>query len=206
MHPFPALPATLAQEIFASLCAALPPPLEDTQASQDSRDIMAMEAVAALVPADAAEAMLAVQAVAAEAHARDCLRLANEHRADIRTAIRCRAQAASMMRQMHKALRSLHQAQAQRPPREALREAERIPMPDSQAQQERVAEAESYAMMNPIAAVRLRRKATPTREVLASLGPDAAPPDPAILDTLIHSRSPVLCALDNIAQQWALAA
>lgn len=206
MHPFPTLPAALAHEIFANLCASLPPPLEDTPDSRDARDIMAMEAVAALAPADAAEAMLAVQVVAAEAHARDCLRLANDHRGDIRTAIRCRAQASAMMRQMHQSLRTLRQTQAMRPPLEAMRAAERIPAPDRQALRERTAEAETYAMMNPVATVRLRRRVEPTRSVLASLGPDAALPDPAILDTLIHSRSPVLCALDDIAQRWSQAA
>lgn len=206
MYPFPTLPDSLAREIFADLCATLPPPLDDSAESRDARDIMAMEAVAALAPADAAEAMLAVQAVVAEAHARDCLRLANQYRSDMATAIRCRAQAAAMMRQMHRALRALRQTQALRPPIEAIRAADSIPLPDQQVRQQRVAQAEDYAMMNPLAAARLRRRSEPTRTVLATLGPDAAPPDPTILDTLIHSRSPVLCALDNIAQRWAAAA
>jgi hypothetical protein len=125
MYPFPNLPPALSREIFAALCRSLPQPVDDTQQARDARDTMAMAAVAALDPDDTAEAMLAVQVVVAEAHARDCLRLATEHRDDLPTACRCRAQAASMMRQMHQALRVLRQTQALRPivPAEHLPEA-----------------------------------------------------------------------------------
>lgn len=115
MYPFPNLPPALSREIFASLCRSLPPPADETQQARDARDTFAMAAIAALDPSDTAEAMLAVQVVTAECHARDCLRLATEHRHDLPIAFRCRSQAAALMRQMHQALRALRLAQAQRP-------------------------------------------------------------------------------------------
>lgn len=119
MYPFPYLPPTLSREIFAELCRSLPPPADETQSARDARDTIAMAAVAGLNPADAAEAMLAVQVVLAEAHARDCLRLATKHCNDLPTAFRCRSQAAAQMRQMHQALRALRQSQAIRPDAQA---------------------------------------------------------------------------------------
>jgi hypothetical protein len=114
MYPFPTLPPRLSREIFAALRQALPNPTEDTEDAQDARDIIAMAAIAALDPIDVAEAMLAVQVVATEAHARDALRLASLPGVDLACILRCRAQAASMMRQMHQALRALHRMQAAR--------------------------------------------------------------------------------------------
>lgn len=119
MYPFQTLPPRLSREIFAALRQALPNPPEDTQDAIDARDMIAMAAVAALDPVDAAEAMLAVQVVSTEAHARDSLRLSNLPDIDLPTILRCRAQAASMMRQMQQALRALHRMQAMRPLPEA---------------------------------------------------------------------------------------
>lgn len=115
MYPFQTLPPRLSREIFAALRQALPNPTEDTQDALDARDMIAMAAVAALHPVDVAEAMLAVQVVNTEAHARDSLRLSNLPNTDLPTILRCRAQAASMMRQMQQALRALHRMQAMRP-------------------------------------------------------------------------------------------
>ncbi len=115
MYPFQTLPPRLSREIFAALRQALPNPPEDTQDAIDARDMIAMAAIAALDPVDAAEAMLAVQVVNTEAHARDGLRLSNLPNTDLPTILRCRAQAASMMRQMQQALRALHRMQAMRP-------------------------------------------------------------------------------------------
>lgn len=119
MYPFQTLPPRLSREIFAALRQALPDPPEHTQDAIDARDMIAMAAVAALDPVDAAEAMLAVQVVNTEAHARDSLRLSNLPNTDLPTILRCRAQAASMMRQMQQALRALHRMQAMRPIPEA---------------------------------------------------------------------------------------
>lgn len=112
MHPFPGLPPSVAREAFAELCRALPPPIDG---SQDARDTLAMEAAAAFRPADLTEALMVVEIVATEAHARACLREAGEHQADIKVVRQSRAQALSMMRQKQRALRMLHEYQAARP-------------------------------------------------------------------------------------------
>jgi len=115
MYPFSTLPPRLSSTVFAELRASLPPPLDDSQEALDGRDMMAMAAVASLGPCDVTEALLAAQVVAAEAHARDAMRLTNTHRADLGMVLRCRAQAASMIRTMHRALGVLHRMQAMRP-------------------------------------------------------------------------------------------
>jgi len=111
MHPFPGLPPSVAREAFAELCRALPPPIDG---GQDARDTLAMEAAAAFRPADLTEALMVVEIVATEAHARACLREAGEHQADIKVVRQSRAQALSMMRQKQRALRMLHEYQAAR--------------------------------------------------------------------------------------------
>ena len=60
--PRPALPATVSRVVFAELCARLPPPPVDTPEARAERDAVAMDAAAALHPADAFEAKLAAQA------------------------------------------------------------------------------------------------------------------------------------------------
>jgi len=114
MFNLPNLPPTIAREVFADLCATPPPPATDTAEARESRDILAMAAVAALRPADAFEALLAAEAVTADALAEDCLRLATEHRDDFAKTVRCRAQACAMMRQGRQALRTLEQMRAAR--------------------------------------------------------------------------------------------
>ena len=71
-----------------------------------------MDAVEALHPGDAFEARLAVQIVAMDAHAGDCLRSAGLAVNDPMEVRRCRAQATSMARQADAALRSLLRIQA----------------------------------------------------------------------------------------------
>ena len=115
MHPFPGLSPRVSSEAFAELCRALPPPINASQAARDSRDMLAMAAVAAFRPADITEALMVVEIVAIEAHVRECLRLAGLHQADIKVSHQCRAQATAMMRQKQRALRMLHEYQAARP-------------------------------------------------------------------------------------------
>ena len=75
--------------------------------------------VVCLLPANADEANLAAQYVAANAQAMDCLRLAREHAADVSLVLKCTAQSASMMRQARGARAQLLRAQAARQKREA---------------------------------------------------------------------------------------
>ncbi len=51
MHALPNLPASIAREVFAALCASLPAPAADTPEARGGRDDAAMAAVAALHPA-----------------------------------------------------------------------------------------------------------------------------------------------------------
>jgi hypothetical protein len=114
MHTIPNLPPAIVRAVFAGLCGLLPPPGTDTAEARADRDELAMAAVAALHPADAFEADLAVQIVGANAHAKDSLRLAAAAGQDVWEARRCRAQAAVMMRHMQSGLRALERRQQTR--------------------------------------------------------------------------------------------
>jgi hypothetical protein len=70
--------------------------------------------VACLLPANASEAALGTQYVAANVQALDCLRLAREPGLDPGFALKCRAQSVSMMRQALSAMRMLLRVQAVR--------------------------------------------------------------------------------------------
>jgi hypothetical protein len=108
------LPREAFHEIVLILRGALPPPVSDDPGGLVRRDRAAMAAVAALRPENAAEGRLAAQFVAADAWAMDCLRLAGERRRELEIARKCRAQAASMMREGKSALRMLLKLQAVR--------------------------------------------------------------------------------------------
>src|SRR5262245_52246151 len=115
MHtPPPDFPVAIAREVFARLCSSLPPPAVDTPEARALRDDLAYAAVEALYPADAAEAELAVQAVAANAHAMDSFRMAGQPDRSEDFVLRCRAQAQSMMRTAQSAIRALERRQAAR--------------------------------------------------------------------------------------------
>ena len=114
MNPFPTLPPRVAQEVLAQLFSALPPPPDDGPTAREDRDAVAVATIAAFRPADVMEAMLAVQVVLCDAFSLDCLREANRHRADIKMVLKCRAQAAALMRRMHRDLRALQARQAAR--------------------------------------------------------------------------------------------
>ena len=72
-HASPDFPIALAREVFARLCTSLPPPRDGTPEARAVRDDLAYAAVGAYYPVDAGEAELAVQIVAANAHALDSL-------------------------------------------------------------------------------------------------------------------------------------
>ncbi len=111
MDPFDKIPEKIAIFITAQLYRALPPPADDRPEAREARDVIAMAAIAKLGPVNAAEATLAVHAVAAQAHATDCLVAINENRDDFRRAGQCRAQSALMMRQAVQTLRELRELQ-----------------------------------------------------------------------------------------------
>ena len=114
-----ALPRHLYYQVVHALRLALPPPASNQPHDLLHRDRAAIAQVASMLPANAEEAMLAAQVVAAGAQALDCLRLLRRHEADGATGFKCTAQAASMMRQANAARSLLMRLQAAREKREA---------------------------------------------------------------------------------------
>ncbi len=113
------LPADAYYHLVRTLRLTLPPPLTDTPEDLLRRDHAAIARVAALVPANAAEAELAAQFVAASEQWKDCLRLAQAPDIDPEWAAKCRAQAIGMMRQANSVLRLLLRLQEARGKRDA---------------------------------------------------------------------------------------
>jgi hypothetical protein len=101
------------------LKAALPPIAPGGTEYGWQRDNAAIEQVASLCPADAAEAALALQHVVLQAHAMEFLRRANQPGTVPAQTLRCTAQAANMMRQAEGALRLLLRMQDERRKRQA---------------------------------------------------------------------------------------
>src|SRR5438105_1331628 len=113
------LPADAYYHLVRTLCPALPPPLSDNPDDLSRRNHAAITRIAALIPANAAEADLAALFVAASEQWKDCLRLAQLPETTPQMAPKCRAQAVSMMRQAQSALRLLLKLQEARDKREA---------------------------------------------------------------------------------------
>ena len=113
------LPADAYYQLIRTLCLTLPPPLTDSPDDLTRRNHAAIARIAALVPANAAEADLAAMFVAASEQWKDCLRLAQLPETNPDMAVKCRAQAISMMRQSQSALRLLLRLQEVREKREA---------------------------------------------------------------------------------------
>ena len=110
----PQLPAAVARQVLQTLIPLLQPPISDTPESLAARDAAAIAAVASFHPADAAEALLAVQTVAAYAHAMDSRRLAARPGLAREDVLRLRSLAATKMRVAQSVLRTLLDIQAVR--------------------------------------------------------------------------------------------
>ena len=204
--------------IAHDLHALLPPPPIDTPENTARRDIAAIGRVAALLPANADEASLATQSVAAEAHALLCQRLATEHADEPKIVLQCVAQSSSMMRQA-RAWRSLllrvqaarekleqnpeARAAAAHTEQRALRlmtEALAMPVPAPsprpptaapQPQPAAIAEAERYALVHRARAILIRRHGRlPDRRDIGLVPPD-------VVHALVTGTTPVLRALDK---------
>ena len=113
------LPADTYWQLVHTLRLALPPPLSDAPEDRLRRDHAAIARVAALAPANAAEADLAAQSVAASEHSKACLHLAQLPDTTADQAAKCRAQAIALMRLAQGALRLLLRLQQARAKREA---------------------------------------------------------------------------------------
>lgn len=108
------LPASVQRYIHFELYQSLPPPHDSSPDMLAARNDTALLAVAQLAPVNTGEALLAIQAIASEAHARDALRGASQHHHDLDQVRRSRAQSAMMTRQAAQARKELRIAQETR--------------------------------------------------------------------------------------------
>ncbi len=115
-------PTTLAGQLMAdvyhdlihTLRRALPSPLTDSPEDLARRDRAVIAKIAALCPANAAEAEQAALYVAASEQWKECLRFAQQPERSFHGALKYRALANSMMRQAQSALRLLLRIQTAR--------------------------------------------------------------------------------------------
>jgi hypothetical protein len=114
------LSSTALDEFYVDISDSLPPPVNPTPELRERRLTTAIETFHALHPATAYEAHLAVKIVLCGAHGIDALRLAGVFRDDFAKMSRCRAQAASLMREERAAQRKLDQEQKMRRAVEAV--------------------------------------------------------------------------------------
>jgi hypothetical protein len=209
----PAFPRPSPARSLPPSAPASPPPVTDNPEARAARDETATAAVAALHPADAFEALLAAQIIGADAHAKDCLRLAVQPGQQPEAARSFRAQASAMMRHMQSGLRALQRTQATREKAEAAMHpvdaSAPLPAP-SRAQAEPpqpvvphpsaaphepdratdLMDAEQYAAIYPDCAARIRTLGGPPMPL------DFGPPKPEIIEAHVTGTSPILRALD----------
>ena len=187
----PKLPPTIARHTVFLLMELLPPPLTDTPEERAARDEAAIASLAVLNPGDAYEARLAARAVAADARATECLRLASVPKLHPDRVDQCLRQANAMMRASEAALRSLRAMQAAREKAEAAAQAASVPaaLPAGDV----VAEADRFARRRPKEAGLIRR--------LGRLPNGLAPMAPEVVQVIITGTTPALRALDRPPDQ-----
>jgi hypothetical protein len=167
----PSLSTIARQEYYAELGNSLPPPVLDKPEYRERRMKAAVETFEALHPGDAYEARLAVQIVLSAAHAAEALREAGVFRDDFAKRTKCRAQAASMMREESSAKRTLEREQKVRLTTEAVADTPKAQPPvESAPRQPAGAQAAATA-----------RQSAPELPAVASPRPAAtqAPPPPS---------------------------
>ncbi len=103
LYPIPNVPDSLARQIYADLLNYLPLPPNDTPEARLIRDSRAMAAVAALIPENAAEAEIAITAIATDFHAKHALAAASRPNLTIEALKNLRGMTASMSRQSQNA-------------------------------------------------------------------------------------------------------
>jgi len=197
------------QEYYVELGNSLPPPLVDQPEHRQRRLTTAVEAFEALCPGDSYEARLAVQIVLSGAHAAESLREAGVYREGFAKRSRCRAQAASMMREERAARRMLAQEQKVRLATEAVASipkaqpaAASAPPPPKQAgsppppSPEAIAKAEAFAQQHVVAAAQIRHDRGVTPQSKAYFRRLSLPTDPAVIDALVRGTSDALTLLD----------
>ena len=108
------LPPGIYYQRVHTFCDALPAPLSDSPEHLALRNQAAISHVAALEPANIAEAELAALHVIALQQVKSATRLAEDPATPLPKVVQCRAQALGYMRQAHGALRALERMQARR--------------------------------------------------------------------------------------------
>jgi hypothetical protein len=187
----PQLPPAIARHTIFLLLESLPPPLSDLPEERAARDEAAIASLAVLKPADAFEARLAARAVAADARATECLRLASVPKMPLDRVDQCLRQANAMMRASTAALRSLQAMQAAREKAETA--AQPAPVPAEPPARDIAAEADEFARRRPKDAGLIRR--------IGRLPDGLAPMSPEVVQGIITGTSPVLRALDRPADK-----
>jgi len=124
----PAL-VVLCNGVAETLHAALPELVGNTPEALAARDAVAMRLVAALAPADAAEAALAAQSVVAGAHAFHCQWLAQQYSPASELGMKLRAQSAGFEHEAERSRSLLLTIQKKRRKREAANVAARPKSP-----------------------------------------------------------------------------
>src|SRR5450432_830658 len=119
-HPAIDLSSPLYYQLVYALTSLLPPPLDDSPDALHTRNLAAIAKVAALLPANANEADLAAQCIAARGQAEDMLRLLRQNAGDIGLVMRLNAQYGSMVRTSLAVHGRLMRVQAVRQKREAI--------------------------------------------------------------------------------------
>jgi hypothetical protein len=113
------LPGNTYHYLVHTLCRGLPDPSTDSPEELALRNESAIAEVAALCPANLAEAKLAILHVTATEQAMACYRLAEQPEISLLGKLKCLAQANSMARQAHSGLRLLQRIQTMRQKTEA---------------------------------------------------------------------------------------
>jgi hypothetical protein len=220
------LPRDSYYQVIHTLRGALPSPVTDSPEDLIRRDNAAIAQIACVLPANADEANIAAQYVAAQAQALDCLRLAHLAGMDLALALKFTAQSAGMMRHAGGARRLLMRVQAVRQKREtnsaALDQAAWIehcaiglmaealgrdapePMAEPPPAEQRAPEPlpDDEPKFDPVAEAEQYAIIYPRRAALIrSLGGlparcDFGPPSPELLQAIVTGTSPHLIALD----------
>jgi hypothetical protein len=185
----PQLPPSIARHTIFLLLESLPPPISDIPEERAARDEAAIASLAVLQPADAFEARLAARAVAADARATECLRLASVPKMHPDRVDQCLRQANAMMRASEAALRSLRAMQAAREKAEAA--AHPAPAAAEPPARDIATEAEKFAQSHPQDAAQIRR--------LGGLPNGHRPMPPELVQAIVTGTSPALRALDRSA-------
>ena len=160
-----------------TLSISLPPPPDASPEALHCRNQSAIAQVTGLCPVTAADAALAAQYVAGAAHAMACMRLGSLPDTDRVMALKCYAQAASLMRQSQAALRTLQRTQAIRKKRDA------DPVTaDAAAWAEHIA---ASAMTEALTAS--KPEPAPTKPEPEPDAPDVAPADVAPADVALYA-------------------